>query len=263
MRTFSLFPVLLALLLGCSDPKTRPETADKLKPMLVLVNPPLGADQPVRPLNGDGWKVPVVGEEVRLQFHFVGPTDLGPLTLTTGDVEPQPLTLPFNNWTIDAAVPHDYPGLRHVTIEALATLPTAAELTALWSEFPNVGFVRLRYTLVASDGTRELPLAGDFIVYRDAAFPGANQTLFGSTIDTPVADEPVSGTKVTISSTLKNTQDEPVKIGWYVSAGEIKNRRAASTEWELPGSGEYTLIFTIRGKESRNGDIQIRRVTLP
>lgn len=263
MRTFSLFIGLLALLLGCSDPKTRPETADKLKPMLVLVNPPDEADEPLQPLNGASWKVPVVGEEVRLQFHFVGPADLGPLTLTTGEVEAQPLTLPFNSWTIDAAVPHDYPGLRHVTIDARATLPTAAELTALWSAFPSVGFVRLRYTLVASDGTRDLPLAGDFIVYRDAAFPGANQNLFGSSIDTPLANENVSATKLTVSSSLSNPQDEPVKIGWYVSAGEIKNRRAASTEWELPGSGEYTLIFTIRGKESRNGDIQIRRVNLP
>ncbi len=262
MRTFSFLVGFLALL-GCSDPKTRPETADKLKPMLVLVNPPAGADEPLAPLSGENWKVPVVGEEVTLQFHFVGPADLGPLTLTTGDVAPQPLSLPFNDWTIDVADPHDYPGLRHVTINARANLPTAAEITALWPEFPNIGFVRLRYTLVASDGTRELPLAGDFIVYRDGAVSGASQNLFGSTIDTPLANENVSGTKLTVSSTLKNTQDEPVKIGWYVSAGEIKNRRAASTEWELPGSGEYTLIFTIRGKESRNGDIQIRRVTLP
>jgi hypothetical protein len=263
MRHFSFFIGLLTLLLGCSDSKTRPETADKLKPILTLVNPPAGAATPLQALDGSAWQPPVVGGSVTLQFHFIGPADLGNLTLTTGEVEPKPLTLPFNDWAISAAVPHDYPGLRHVTIEVNATLPTAAELTALWSEFPNVGFVRLRYTLVVSDGSRELPLAGDFVVYGDTAFPGANQNLFGSTIDAPAADGIVGDAKVTVASTLKNPQDEPVKIGWYVSAGEIKNRRAASTEWELPGSGEYTLIFTVRGKEARNGDIQIRRVTLP
>ncbi len=75
MRTFSFLVGFLALL-GCSDPKTRPETADKLKPMLVLVNPPAGADEPLAPLSGENWKVPVVGEEVTLQFHFVGPPTL-------------------------------------------------------------------------------------------------------------------------------------------------------------------------------------------
>jgi hypothetical protein len=263
MRNFSFFIGLLALLLSCSDSDTRPETADKLKPIMVLVNPPAGAATPVQPLNGSVWQPAVVGETVTLQFHFIGPSDLGSLTLTTSEVEPRPLTLPFNNWTIQTPVVNDYPGLRHVTIEAGATLPTAEELTALWEDFPSVGFVRLRYTLVVSDGTRELPLAGDFVVYRDAAFPGAKDNLFGSTIDAPAAGETVSDKKVTISSTLRNPQDEDVKIGWYVSAGEVKNRRAVTTEWELPGSGEYTLIFTVRGKEARNGDIQIRRVTMP
>jgi hypothetical protein len=263
MRNFSFIIGLLALLLSCSDSDTRPETADKLKPIMVLVNPPAGAATPVQPLDGRNWQPPVAGAAVTLQFHFIGPAELGPLTLTTGEVDARPLTIPFNNWTIDAAAVTDYPGLRHVTINARATLPSTAEITALWKDFPTVGFVRLRYTLVVSDGTRELPLAGDFVVYRDASFPGAGTHLFGSTIDAPAADEAVTSTKLTIASTLNNPQDEPVKIGWYVSAGEIKNRRAASTEWELPGSGEYTLIFTVRGKESRNGDIQIRRVTLP
>jgi hypothetical protein len=263
MRNLSFFLGLLALLLSCSEADTRPETADKLKPILVLVNPPAGADTPIQPLDGSNWQAPVAGGNVTLQFHFIGPEDLGPLTVTTGAVEARPLTLPFNNWTIDAAAVNDYPGLRHVTINARATLPSEAELTALWDGFPEAGFVRLRYTLVVSDGDRELPLAGDFVVYRDASFPEASNHLFGSTLDAPAAGEPVTTTKLMISSTLNNPQDEPVKIGWYVSAGEIKNRRAASTEWELPGSGEYTLIFTVRGKESRNGDIQIRRVTLP
>ncbi|HET9235638.1 MAG TPA: hypothetical protein VFO10_00215 [Oligoflexus sp.] len=263
MRNFSFLIGLLALLLGCSDPKTRPETADKLKPILVLVNPPDGADAPLQPLNGDAWQPPVLGQSVTLQFHFIGPADLAPLTLRTGEVEPRVLTVPFNDWTIAAADPHDYPGLRHVTIEAVGTTPTADELVDYWAQYPGVDFVRLRYTLIVSDGTRELPLAGDFVVYRDANSPGAKDNLFGSSIDSPAANVPVTDKKLTISSTLQFPEDEDIKIGWYASAGEIKNRRAASTEWELPGSGEYTLILTVRGKEARNGDIQIRPVTLP
>lgn len=263
MRNFSFFIGLLALLLGCSDPKTRPETADKLKPILVLVNPPAGADTPLQPLSGASWQPPVLGQTVKLQFHFIGPADLAPLTLRTGEVEPRVLTVPFNNWTIASAVPHDYPGLRHVTIEAEGTTPTEADLADYWAQYPGVTFARLRYTLIVSDGTRELPLAGDFVVFRDGNALGARDNLFGSSIDSPAADEPVTDKKVTISSTLQFPEDENIKIGWYASAGEIKNRRASSTEWELPGSGEYTLILTVRGKEARNGDIQIRRVVMP
>lgn len=263
MRNFSFLVGLLALMLGCSDPKTRPETADKLKPILVLVNPPAGADTPLQPLSGVAWQPPVLGQSAKLQFHFIGPADLAPLTLRTGEVEPKILTVPFNSWTIASAVAHDYPGLRHVTIEAEGTTPTAEDLADYWKNYPGVDLVRLRYTLIVSDGTRELPLAGDFVVYRDANTPGATDNLFGSTIDTPAADQPVTDKKVTISSTLQLPEDEDIKIGWYASAGEIKNRRASSTEWELPGPGEYTLILTVRGKEARNGDIQIRRVTMP
>jgi len=262
MRTLSLIG-FMTLLLACSDPKTRPETADKLKPMLVLVNPPTDAGNFEQPLNASSRQPPVAGDEVQLQFHFVGPADMSALSLTPGEPELRPLTLPITNWTVDAPSVGNFPGLQHVTITARANLPSAVELSTLWPAFNTEGFARLRYTLVVSDGTRDLPLAGDFVVYRDTTVAGANQSLFGSSIDYPVANENVSDTKLTIASTLSNAQDEPVKIGWYVSAGEIKNRRASTTEWELPGSGDYTLIFTVRGKESRNGDIQIRRVTLP
>lgn len=253
----------MTFLLACSDPKTRPETADKLKPMLVLVNPPSDAGTFEQPLNPGSRQPPLAGEDVQLQFHFVGPVDMSALTLTPAEPELRPLTLPITNWIIDAPTVGNFPGLQHVIITARASLPSAGELGALWPLFNTEGFVRLRYTMVASDGTRELALAGDFVVYRDATVDGASQSLFGSAIDYPLANEKVSDTKLTIASTLSNAQDEPVKIGWYVSAGEIKNRRASTTEWELPGSGDYTLILTVRGKESRNGDIQIRRVSLP
>lgn len=262
MRKPYLF-MFLVVLQACSDPKTRPETADKMKPMLVLVNPPDEAEKPTQPLKHEGWLAPLPGEIAKLQFHFVGPEDLGPLTLTPGEVEPRPLTLPVTEWVVDASIPHLYSGLNHTTIEARTQLPSVAVIDAVWPAFATEGFVRLRYTLVVSDGSRELPLAGDFVVYRDANVAGAARNLFGSTIDQPAAGVDIGDKKLDISSTLRNEQDEDVKIGWYVSAGEIKNRRAAVTEWELPGSGRYTLVFTVRGKESRNGDIQIREVNMP
>lgn len=262
MRILSLSAIFL-MLLGCSDPKTRPETADKLKPILVLVNAPIQAKQPIVPLNPANWDgPPVAGGTVNLQFHFIAPPGTV-LTLVPTVPEPRPLTLPFNAWSIAPAVPYEYPGLQHTTFTAVATLPSAEVLAAAWPRFAIDGFVRLRYAMLVSDGSRELEEAGDFIVYKDATIAGATHTLFGSTIDSPAQNETVGGKTLDISSTLQNAQGEPVKIGWYVSDGKVKNRRAESTEWELPGSGEYTLVFTVRGKESRNGDIQIHQITMP
>ncbi len=263
MRTLIVSLVLGMSALACSDMNSRPETADKLKPILVLVNPPIESKTPVAPLPDTSLKPPLPGDTVTLEFHFVGPVDFKNITLTPAEPELRPLTLPISNWTVFAPDFHPYSGLQHITIEATAPLPTAAELTALAPTFATTGVVRLRYTLVVSDGERELPLAGDFVVYRDNAVQSSQWSLFGSSIDSPAAKQNVSDKKLTISSTLKNVQDEPVKLGWYVSGGEIKNRRASETEWELPGAGSYTLVFTIRGKESRNGDIQIREVVLP
>gem|GEM_PF-3532227 len=263
MQILIISLILCMSALACSDMKTRPETADKLKPILVLVNPPNESKTPLAPLPRTNLDPPLPGQTVKLEFHFVGPADFTNITLTPGEPELRPLTLPISNWTVAAAELHPYAGLQHITIAATAPIPSADQLTALAPTFATLGVVRLRYTLIVSDGVRELPLAGDFVVYRDNAAGSAQTSLFGSSIDAPLANQDVSDKKLTISSTLQNVQDEPVKIGWYVSAGEIKNRRASETEWELPGSGSYTLVFTIRGKESRNGDIQIREVALP
>ena len=257
----SLFLGLSAL--ACSDMKTRPETADKLKPILVLINPPDESKNPTAPLPRTNLNPPLPGQTVKLEFHFVGPEGFTNITLTPSEPEARALTLPITNWTVAAPEFHPYPGLQHITIAATAAIPTADELTALAPSFAASGIVRLRYTLLVSDGLRELPVAGDFVVYRDNAVETAAWSLFGSSIDSPALAQVLSDKKLTISSTLQNQQDEPIKIGWYVSAGEIKNRRASESEWELPGSGSYTLVFTIRGKESRNGDIQIREVVVP
>lgn len=255
--------LILSTMLACRDMKTRPETADKLKPILVLVNPPTESKTPTQPLPKAVANPPLPGQTVTLEFHFIGPAGITGVTLSEGELEARPLTVPITGWSIDSPELHDYPGLRHITIAARVAVPSAASLTQLWPAFASEGLVRLRYTMVVSDGTRNLPIAGDFVVYRDKTVESSQWTLYGSSIDSPAAGEAPTDPKLTIASTLQNSQNEPIKIAWFVSDGEIKNRRASSTEWKLPGAGSYTLVFTIRGKDSRNGDIQIRQVTLP
>jgi hypothetical protein len=54
-----------------------------------------------------------------------------------------------------------------------------------------------------------------------------------------------------IEAEITNENDENVKMGWFISAGELKNRRAVSTTWTTGGDDEQTLIATVRGKRSR------------
>lgn len=244
---------LFSLILACSDSKSRPETADKLKPILVVVNAPSA---------GQNYQPPLPGTEVHLDFHFIGPTDLGPVTLSPEEPAPNPLSLPTSDWSLEPANQESHPGLQHVWIRAKYLVPSAEQLVMQAPSFARDGLVRLSYTLLASDGQRQVPIAGDFVVYRDLSVTGANWRLTGA-IDSPEEGQILADKNFDISSTIDNPQNEAMKIAWFVSAGKIKNRRAASTKWELPGSGSYTLILTVRGKGSRNGDIKVREINLP
>lgn len=55
-----------------------------------------------------------------------------------------------------------------------------------------------------------------------------------------------------IKAKITNNNDEDVKIGWFISAGALKNRRAESTTWKTGGDEGQTLIGTVRGKRTRS-----------
>ena len=267
----------LAALSACSDMKSRPETADKLKPILVQVNAPTAADPAYQP--------PVWGDKVRLDFHFIAPTELGEITAKSefpgGEEAAEELeeavssaSIPaFGNLPIILPAPmpvliggpevdKSYPGLQHIVVHSEVQLPTAEVLTKFIPETAARDFVRFRYQISVSDGTRNIPVTGDFPAYRAATVPGADWNVYSSAIVSPASGSE-TGLTVDVNAEVVNPQNEAIKIAWFTSQGEIKNRRASETEWKLPGAGAYTLVFTVRGKQSRTATLGFRTITAP
>ncbi len=276
---FALFTLLSLGHISCSDMKSRPEKADKLKPILVEVNTPTAAEPT--------YQSPVWGDKVRLDFHFIAPTDLPEISAqsnaptaggggTEGEGEDEatsvpespyanlPIVLPVPNLVLIGSpiVDKTYPGLQHIIVRAEVQLPTTEVLLRYVPAAASRDFVRFRYSMSISDGTRTIPVEGDFPAYRDRTVTGADWNLLASGIVAPVSGAD-TGLTVDIKSEIVNPQDEAIKIAWFASDGEIKNRRASDTEWKLPGAGQYTLVFTVRGKKSRSGTLGFRTINAP
>ena len=45
--------------------------------------------------------------------------------------------------------------------------------------------------------------------------------------------------------------------GWFVSGGEVQNRRSAETTWYPDGGGAYSIIGTVRARRSRGFAIEV------
>lgn len=251
--SFSLSIISVAAL-ACSEMDSRPERAEKLKPILVEVNPPVSEGAPFEPA--------LIGNEVRLAFHFIAPPRTQGFTATPEMAGPKPLTVPAPLPELDGpVVVSELPGLQHSIVKTKVLLPGLAELEAIDPALAAAPFIRFQYQLRLSHEGRDLPLAGDFVAYRDASVPEASWNFQGSRITQPESSNS-RGNKVEIAAEVVNQQGEPLRVAWFVSDGKIENRRASSTEWEAPGPGEYTLIFTVRGKQSRTGTLAIKSLTL-
>ncbi len=243
----------VAHLLGCSNMDSRPERADKLKPILVEVNP----------ATSGAFQAPLWGDEVRLDFHFIAPPLTPAFTASGVPARLKALTVPVPPARISAPTDvAELPGLQHSVVHATVKVPTLAELQSIDPALAELPFLRFQYELLIEGAERSLPISGDFLAYRDASVPEAAWNFQGSSIVQPASTSP-GGTTIDIEAAIKNEQNEPLRVAWFVSDGKIKNRRASSTEWEAPGAGDYTLIFTVRGKQSRSATLLIKTVTVP
>ncbi len=244
----------LAVPLACSDSLSRQETADKWKPILVTVNE---LAQPT-----DVYQAPLFGNQVSLHLYVLAPSDSSDLTAEVQAPDQQPLTLPLQTLEMGEKTVSSYPGVDLLKFTAVARLPSQTNLGALDPSLAEAQLLRFRYGFLLSDGQRTVPVTGDFPAYSGADIPGAQWNVLGSTISSP-EDQAETGQTVTLEADLANPQGEAIKVGWYVSAGELKNRRAESTEWTLPGSGTYTAIMTVRGKQSRTAQLAVRTIKAP
>jgi hypothetical protein len=133
-----------------------------------------------------------------------------------------------------------------------ATFIVPSEELLFFSE--TAGSARVRYGIkLATDGEEE-KIVGDYLVFPEGAdeLSWTNPTL---DVTSPTEGGTTDGT-VDLEVNIVDNNDEPIRVGWFASDGEIKNRLAAVTEWE-PGSGNQTIIATARGRKSGGFSLQV------
>ena len=147
----------------------------------------------------------------------------------------------------------EYAAFRLFAVKATMVVPPAETL-----KLQKDQSARLRYGIKLTSDDEEEKVVGDVLVFSQ----GADQASWkapSAEIESPGGSVP-PGQEVDLKGKITKNQEERIKVGWFVSTGSVKNRRAISTAWESPDAGDQTLILTVRGTESRGFGIQVRDV---
>jgi len=115
---------------------------------------------------------------------------------------------------------------------------------------------QVRYGIDVSAGGKIESVESAFSV----ASEGAEDLAWTSpevTISAPATTSEADVDSETITLSHTSPTSETYTIGWFVSGGEIANRRTASTTWTPGDAGSYTLVGTVRGMRSKGFGIKV------
>ena len=217
---------------GCDDDAERPEKITKLRAIGVSAS-----RTAVEPSTAETPQV------VTLTFLAAVPKGETVTAEAFRDEDSQyAIPLPVTIQQETAATNTTYAGLDIFSVSGTLVAPSAA------TPIPaDPGFVALRYGIRLVAGAESETIVGNVILVP----PGATQLSWAPLsvdVSAPTAGAVVSagGESDLVATTVKGTE-ENVRVGWYVSSGKVKNRRARETKWEEPGQGTHTVIVTARG----------------
>ena len=242
----------LAILAGgcpaCGRSADKPELIAKMRPLGVSASPVIAAP----------------GEPVHLTFHFALPTT-ETLTATINQLDDASgFTLPASGLALtndktatdsacdDHSLRCKFASFDYAALTAAFVVPPAAQLPMV----PGTS-VRMRYGITATSSSNIANVIGDLFVFA----PGAPELTGAKTtaeILEPVAGPLGAGAAVPIHAMIGKYFDETARIGWFAGCGDIENRRAIATTWNIGGAGGCTLVFTARGENSRSFSIKIK-----
>jgi len=255
------FPVqraaVLAILLvaGCGfGGGDRQEVIDKLRTLGVTANPPLTepsvAGQAPKTVELTIFAAMPLGQTATLTaFKDSAGASNGALILQESEITILP----------DPAVYTDYNGIRIYSAKARITIPIAAAF-GKGAALPVLG-AQLRYGLKIIGPSNSEQVIADIPVYPTGA-PELKWQTPSIAITQPVdgATVAIKG-GVDVKATVTNPTNEPIKIGWFVTAGQIANRRAAETSWSVKAQGTQTILVTIHGLNTRGFALKAITVT--
>ncbi len=121
--------------------------------------------------------------------------------------------------------------------------------------------VRVRFGLQITSGTEEETIVGDQLIVPSNLLSGLTGDL-DVEILAPAEDGAVPNSKSDLLGVETNPQQQPIKIGWFVSSGSLKNRRDLSTEWDKKAAGENLIVLSLRSRNSLRFSYKIRTVVV-
>ena len=233
MKILLLFSLLASL--SCNDIDNHPERIEKLRAIGVETEQPAYSFSTADTVNSvsltfyllSNQKTDVTSESVSLEINK---------TLTSPQVTLENITTAYE----------DYNQLRLIRITATATIPTEDQL--VFSKTDNTASIS--YALIINQGAEQEKVRGNVKIYRpDAIASIAKPTV---SITSPLANTAIPAGTINLKAETTNTNDESLRISWFVGDGEIEKRRATEAEWINMTGGVKTMVVTARGLKSWN-----------
>lgn len=233
IKQIALALVVVSLLACNQDEDNRFERIQKLRALGVASTPTV-----LIPNGSDG------SQPMKLSFYVAAPIGSS-LQYEAYEDEKSRFALPIKlEIAADSEKKTDYANFSIYQIDATLTPPPAAIVAIP----PDQGFVRLRYGLKVTSAGEEEIIVGNAVLYANGDARPDYQPL-AVEIVTPENQTQLSK-DASLEANINNPNSEDVKIGWFVSSGTVKNRRARITTWQNIASGTQTVIVTVRGLKS-------------
>ena len=236
----ALFIVVLTFL-GCSDESDRVEAISKLRALGVSATPSFVSQEASQ------------GAGVSLEFLVAVPKD-HVITAEEYDIskaEPFSFKITPDLSTISYQEVGD---LRIAKVTATGVLPPSAAAI----DFRGVSSFALKYGLTIKDGSESENIVGAVLIFKEGSSPAPS----GLNISIKDSVDFSNHAEGNIAANLQNTTSEKFKVSWFVSSGEIKNRRALLTKWTPDKAGEQALIVTARGLDTGTFSISSQVITV-
>jgi hypothetical protein len=238
-KKFSRNSFLVAIALGflataCSGDDERYEVITKLRGIGVVADPYVTGPSP------QGVK-----EVAKLKFLALVPPEHQVTSEALADLPSAYSQRAEVTPVIDSEAYEDHEKFRIFSVDA--TMPVPAEDEVLIPS--DRGFQTFRYGMTLADPTagEEEKMVGNLIVFskdkEELEWKDEPPTV---SISSLTQNQSVSG-EIELKGAVQNSHGEKFKIGWFVSSGEVKNKRAAETTWSKVASGPQTVVMTARG----------------
>ena len=271
MRYTNLYLIFIIFAAGCgqsTDSADRQEIIDRLRVFGTATTPliaTLSKEGAAKTVDIDVYAAVPLGIEATIESYTLATTGGSSVSLAPEDVTIDPTKFSYTDYatfrllkaTLTVKVPLES---KFSTPAAPEGAPTSSTTTTGTTTASVGGDVNFGLKLMA--GGKEVTMTSAFAARAEGS---SDLSWVAPTIDsiTPADQTSVAKNDVKLSMTNTGTNDRRVTYGWFVTGGEIANRRAQSTTWQPRNSGNFTLVGILHGQTTRGFAIKVVNITVP